>query len=110
MMMHPSYQELMKTINNDSVNEEDPIVRSRYSVVLATSKRARQITEGAEPYVTENTGKALSIAVKEFSEGKVKIVPKTDEPEAEEADDFIIEDDEPEEIAEAPAEEPAAEA
>ena len=50
-MIHPSYQELIATINEGQDLDEAPVVSSRYSLVLATSKRARQIIGGAEPLV-----------------------------------------------------------
>ena len=40
-MIHPSYQELIATINEGQDLDEAPVVSSRYSLVLATSKRAR---------------------------------------------------------------------
>ena len=54
---------------------EQPVVQSRYSIVLATAKRARQIVNGSEPLVDDIAGKKpLSIAVEELYEGKIKIV------------------------------------
>ena len=51
------------------------IVNSRYSIVMATSKRARQIIGGDEPLVNMKTGmKPLSVAVEELNEGKIKIL------------------------------------
>ena len=50
------------------------VVQSRYSVVMATAKRARQIIDGAEPLVKSESGKPLSTAVAELYSGKVKIV------------------------------------
>ena len=47
-MIHPSYTELMEVINSDVEPGEQPVVQSRYSVVMATAKRARQIIDGAE--------------------------------------------------------------
>ena len=41
-MIHPSYTELMEVINEGAEIDDEPLVTSRYSVVLATSKRARQ--------------------------------------------------------------------
>ena len=65
-MIHPSYQELIATINEGQDLDEAPVVSSRYSLVLATSKRARQIIGGAEPLVKVKKGmKPLSIAVEE---------------------------------------------
>lgn len=42
-MIHPSYVELMKVVNDEGEIGEEPVVNSRYSIVLATAKRARQI-------------------------------------------------------------------
>ena len=50
-MIHPSYKDLLEVINTGA-EEGDPIVSSRYSVVLATAKRARQIIKGSHPLVT----------------------------------------------------------
>lgn len=78
-MIHPSYVELMRVVNNDVVIGEEPVVNSRYSIVLATAKRARQIIDGAEPLV-ENVKcpKPLSTAVEELYVGEVKIVSEED--------------------------------
>ena len=50
-MIHPSYVELMKVVNNDVAIGEEPVVNSRYSIVIASAKRARQLIDGAEPLV-----------------------------------------------------------
>ena len=42
-MIHPSYSELMKVVNEGAEEGDEPVVTSRYSIVLATSRRARQI-------------------------------------------------------------------
>lgn len=75
-MIHPSYVELMKVVNDDAVAiGEEPVVNSRYSIVSATAKRARQIVDGAEPMVRISDGqKALSIAVEEMFAGELKIL------------------------------------
>lgn len=75
-MIHPSYVELMKVVNNDVEVGEEPVINSRYSIVIATAKRARQIIAGSEP-MAERVAcpKPLSIAVEELYEGKVKIIP-----------------------------------
>ncbi len=73
-MLHPSYAELIQSLNSDVVEGEQPVVNSRYSVVLATAKRARQIIGGAEPFCEAPCNKPLSVAVQEVYEGKVKIV------------------------------------
>ena len=48
-MIHPSYNELMKVVNSNAEYGEEPVVNSRYSIVIASAKRARQIIGGAEP-------------------------------------------------------------
>ena len=83
-MIHPSYTELMEAINEGSEMEDQPLVTSRYSVVLATSKRARQLIAGREPMVPSAGKKPLSIAVEEIYKGKVNILPEDSEAEEEE--------------------------
>ena len=80
-MIHPSYTELMQKINSDTELGEEPVINSRYSIVIAAAKRARQIIAGAEPYVVNSTGKPLSIAVDELYSGDVKIIGEDDEAE-----------------------------
>ena len=50
-MIHPSYADLMKVVNQNVEEGEEPVVQSRYSIVLATSKRAREIIAGDEPLI-----------------------------------------------------------
>lgn len=77
-MIHPSYVDLMKVVNKDVEEGEEPVISSRYSVVMATAKRARQIIAGDEPLVkTKAKEKPLSIAVRELNEGQIRIL--TDE-------------------------------
>ena len=73
-MLHPSYSDLMDVVNKDVEQGEAPVVNSRYSIVMATSKRAREIIDGDEPMVKANGKKALSVAVEELSEAKLKII------------------------------------
>ncbi|MGN0506139.1 MAG: DNA-directed RNA polymerase subunit omega [Lachnospiraceae bacterium] len=78
-MLHPSYAELIQSLNSDVVEGEAPVVNSRYSVVLAAAKRARQIINGSEPLCESACNKPLSIAVQELYEGKVKILGDEDQ-------------------------------
>ena len=78
-MLHPSYTDLMKVVNADVEPGEEPVVSSRYSIVMATSKRARQIIAGDEPLVNADGKKPLSIAVEELNEGKIKILNDEEE-------------------------------
>ena len=66
-MIHPSYVELMKVVNNDVEIGEEPVVNSRYSIVIATAKRARQIIAGDDTMAEKiRCPKPLSIAVEEL--------------------------------------------
>lgn len=73
-MLHPSYTDLMRVVNSEVEEGEQPVVNSRYSIVLATSKRARQIIGGEEAMVESCGKKPLSIAVEELNDSKVKII------------------------------------
>ena len=84
-MIHPSYVDLMAVVNKDVEEGETPVINSRYSIVMATAKRARQIVDGDEPLVKVSRGeKPLSIAVDELNQGEIRILA---EDEVEE--DFI---------------------
>lgn len=78
-MLHPSYTDLMKVVNSEVEPGEAPVVNSRYSIVMATAKRARQIIAGDEPLVTAKVDKPLSIAVEELNHGKIKILGDDEE-------------------------------
>ena len=69
-MIHPSYQELIATINEGQDLDEAPVVSSRYSLVL----------------------KPLSIAVEEMYKGEVTILPESEvEAEEETKEEPVIE-------------------
>ncbi len=55
------------------------MVQSRYSIVMATSKRARQIVAGEEPLVNGCGKKPLSVAIDELYRSKVRIVGDEEE-------------------------------
>lgn len=61
MMIKPSVAELLEKVDN------------RYELVIATSKRARQIAQGAEPLVKTDDVAPDSIAADEIEAGKVKV-------------------------------------
>ena len=74
-MLHPSYSDLMKVVNSEVEPGEEKIVNSRYSIVMATAKRAREIIDGSMPLVDAKVGeKPLSIAIDELNSGKIKII------------------------------------
>ena len=96
-MLHPSYTDLIEAVNSDVEPGEQPVVQSRYSIVIAASKRARQLIAGDEPLVAGAAGKKpLSTAFQELYEQKVKILTEDEEPEIE--TDFEVKDRTPEEI------------
>lgn len=74
-MLTPSYSELMETLNTDM---DDSKITSRYTIVLAVAKRAREIIDGSQPLTYAPTDRAVSIAVKEMGEGKIKINAEAD--------------------------------
>ena len=83
-MLRPSYTDLINVVNSEVEPGEQPVVQSRYSIVLATAKRARQIIAGEEPMVPAGPGKKpLSVAVQELYMGKVKIVGEDGEEDEE---------------------------
>ena len=71
MMVKPTVQELLTKAKN------------RYEIVIATSKRARQIAEGAEVKTAVKEESAVTLAANEIAEGKVEII----EPEEMKEDD-----------------------
>ena len=88
-MLHPSYSDLINVVNSEVEPGEEPIIQSRYSIVIATAKRARTIIAGEEPMADAPSNKPLSIAVEELDEGKVKIVSENDSPEDEIPEDSL---------------------
>ena len=69
-MLHPSYTDLMKVVNQDVEEGTTKTVNSRYSIVLATAKRAREISEDDTKEIT----KPVIEAIREISDGEVRIV------------------------------------
>ena len=84
-MLHPSYSELMKVVNSEAEQGETPVVNSRYTIVLATAKRARQIIarQSKDDLDIPIISKPLSEAVSELYDGKVKILPEEENTEEE---------------------------
>lgn len=61
MMTKPTVAELLTKVDN------------RYTLVIATAKRARQLSKGSEPLTKTNDVAAVSIAADEIEDGKVKV-------------------------------------
>ncbi len=73
-MLKPSYAELMDILNKETESEN---VKSRYTIVIAAAKRARQLIDGDEPMVDNvKVEKPVTVAVEELRQGKIEIVPE----------------------------------
>lgn len=102
-MLHPSYAELMQVVNEEAEGDT-PVVNSRYSIVMATAKRARQIIAGEAAVSAHEASKPLSTAVAELYDGKIKIMAEAAE-DVEEAVEEVMEAEETAEAVEETAEE-----
>lgn len=65
---------------NDLISKAE----NKYSLVLATAKRAREIVDGDEPLVKIKIDNPVTIATKEIAEDMIHCVHKVHEPEADE--------------------------
>ena len=76
-MLYPTYRDIIEAVNKTS-EDEKPIIESRYSVVVAAAKRARQIVDGS-PVTCDTHGdeKALTLAIDELDAGTVKVLKGT---------------------------------
>jgi DNA-directed RNA polymerase subunit omega len=61
MMVKPTVSELLKSAQN------------RFELVIAASKRARQIASGSEKLTDKDEESPVTLAADEIAEGKVKI-------------------------------------
>ena len=78
MMLKPSYTDLMEVVNSGVEEGADPIIQSRYSIVIAT---ARQLIAKEDPSIASASRKPLSVAIDELYSSKVKIVSEDDSSE-----------------------------
>ena len=62
MMVKPTVQELLGKVTN------------RYELVIATSKRARQLSEGKTALTNKKEASTVTLAATEIAEGKVYVV------------------------------------
>lgn len=68
-MINPSVVELLEKVDD------------RYSLVLLSSKRARQIIDGSNPKVETESNKPLTIAINEINERAIDFQNPSDEKE-----------------------------
>lgn len=79
-MLHPSYTDLIEAVNKDVEENEANAVNSRYSIVMAAAKRAREIIDGSEPMViVKGVDKPLTVAIDEMNQSKIKISGEDEE-------------------------------
>jgi DNA-directed RNA polymerase subunit omega len=69
----------MAAVNSEVEDGEAPVVNSRYSIVLATAKRARQLISGSEPLTDPKGKKPLAVAIDELYKGELKITSTDDD-------------------------------
>ena len=70
-----------------TVNELLNYAENRFALVIATSKRARQIANGEKKLTNVNEESPVTIAANEINEGKVIIYEKKEELEEEDMQD-----------------------
>ena len=67
MMVKPTVSELLTKVDD------------RYKLVIVTSKRARQLANGAEPLTDKEEPSTVTLAAQEIAEGKVRILEENEE-------------------------------
>lgn len=89
-MLRPSYTDLLEEINKGA--EGETVVGSRYTIVIAAAKRARQLIDHAEPLTEKlDVDRPVSIAVNELYEGKIVIKQNSSADEIA-VDDVVVEE------------------
>ena len=61
MMVKPTVSELLKNVDN------------RFELVVATAKRARQLSKGDKPLVDKEEASTVTLAADEIAAGKVMV-------------------------------------
>jgi len=60
MMNQPVIDELLKSAD------------SKYTVVIAVARRARQLNDGSDPFLEANSKKPVTVALQEFGAGLIQ--------------------------------------
>ena len=69
-MIHPSYTELIDVLSKQEGLDDSML--SRYTIIIAAAKRAREIVDGSEPLIDDvKVDKPVSIAVNELYNSKI---------------------------------------
>lgn len=77
MINKPTSKELID-LSNEFIENENEKVKSRYTIIMATSKRAKQLIDD-ENIEIEGGNNPLSLAVNEFKNKQVHIIRERDE-------------------------------
>ena len=78
MMVKPTVQELLEHAEN------------RFALVIATSRRARQIANGDKKLTKVNEESPVTLAANEITEGKVQIIKADENEEDDENEDVSL--------------------
>ena len=78
MMVKPTVQELLEHAEN------------RFALVIATSRRARQIASGDKKLTKVNEEAPVTLAANEINEGKVQIIKADENEEDDENEDVSL--------------------
>ena len=73
-MFEPSGQELINIANESILNENEKI-KSKYTVIIAAAKRARQLVDEKDERIDEGAN-PLTVAIDEIKNKEVKIEPE----------------------------------
>lgn len=68
-MLEPSYTQIMSKLNEDPEAQK---VTSRYSIIIAAARRARQLVDDKDE-LTMAGRKPITVAIDELYQGKMKI-------------------------------------
>jgi DNA-directed RNA polymerase subunit omega len=71
-VLRPSYSDLLDVLHNDPKTDQENL--SRYSIVVATAKRARKLISGATPFARAESDKSVSVAINEIAGNAINIV------------------------------------
>lgn len=82
-MLHPSYTDLMKVINSEVETGEAPVVNSRYSIVLASAKRALPAYCGSRSTYWHKVSKTALNCGRRLYNSKIRILSEEEAAEAE---------------------------
>ncbi len=77
-MLYPPYGDIINGVSSTS-GPEEPVISSRYSVVIAAAKRARQLVDGAPTEEDLIDDKPRTAAIDEIYTGQIRILPKENE-------------------------------